>query len=715
MPRITFSKSQHQVITPQGGLDLQRSVMEMQAGQLLDCHNFELADPKGWRRVDGTEPFDGRIAPHKVIPQIFTATYSSNISEGSHVTVNGVRDAIVLYDYNTSSTEIYLMAADSTESLPLGAVTDGATTVCTTTEEKFSETLEEYEEERSRAVNIAISKITEVPGDSTEPVLACWAYRGNLYAFRKDSGSTSMSVYKSTITGWSKIEMLWTVEFDTGNAATESDIPVDGYTMQKTGGADPVIAYNVNKTNAAADMWTAGAAAGIVTMSDAASYPYSVGDNVEFVDSFGVVRATATITKDASQIILLPGNRFAFENAKFLVDSQQITGNLTEMRMYGVDGVNPAFQIDENDRLVQIVSNAPVDAPTHIFANQFQLFISVYDSWFVSPVGTPFGKWEGVAGADRFGMGDDIVGGVVSPGGVAISFARNSISIIYPPGEGSDYYAIKKFSDKYGAIEWSISDANYPVFLSDAGLSAITTSQAFGDFNTSVIDDPIKEMIISLKDDFVTSCTFRNKNEIRLFFEGGTYVRGKFNSSGLMGYTMGAYPVPVTFVSESVRSDRYLVDDTVEKDHVFFCSDDGYVRQMDVGQYFDGTPIQASIELPWNHMGYPGIKKRWYDIVFEIEAEGPGVSIGVRPDYKMYKPSLPQVKDVNIDIDPTGARWSEVNWSEFYWASNVGSNFYKVRLRGTSPGLGLIIASNGGPSFLIKSMVVRFSLRGEVR
>lgn len=709
---MAFSKTSHQVITPQGGLELQKSVLEMGAGQLLDCHNFELAYPKGWRRVDGNEPFDGRLSPHRVRPQIFTATHSNNLSAGTHVTVDGTRDAILVYDYSPTS-DLTLIAADSYDELPLGAVVDGVTPICTTTIETYTEDMDDYATLKADATAIAIAEITEVPGDPAVPPYACWSYRGNLYAFRKDTGATSMSVYKSTINGWVKIDMLYTVTFDTGN--TVVDIPIDGCIMRKVaGGADPVTAYNINKTNDAVDSWATGAAAGTITMSDAASYPYSIGDTVEFVQD-SVVQATATITSDATQIVLLPGVAFEFENYRFLRDSQGISGDLTEMRMYGVDGANPAFQIDENDRLVQIVSNAPVDIPTHVYANQFQLFLSVDDSWHVSPVGTPFGKWEGVGGADRFGVGDDIIGAVVSPGGVAISFSRNSINMVYPPQTATDYYTIKQFSQNYGAIEWSIQSATVPVFLSDAGLSAVTTSDAFGDFNTSTIDEPIKELIVSLKDSFVTSCTFRNKSEVRYFFEDNTYIRGKFDARGLVGYTMGAYNVPVTFVSESVRSDRYITNGTVEKDHVFFCSDDGYIRQMDVGRYFDGVDIQAYLELPWNHMGLPRVKKRWYDVIFEIEAEDTGVSIGVRPNYNMYAPTRPQVLQTDIDINASMARWSEVNWSEFYWASAVGSGMYKVRLRGVTPGLSFAIASTGGPSFTVRSMVVRFAGRGEVR
>jgi len=46
-----------------GGLDLITSPVEVTAGRIVDCYNYEVARVRGYRRMDGYEPFDGGPSP----------------------------------------------------------------------------------------------------------------------------------------------------------------------------------------------------------------------------------------------------------------------------------------------------------------------------------------------------------------------------------------------------------------------------------------------------------------------------------------------------------------------------------------------------------------------------------------------------------------------------------------------------------------------------
>lgn len=46
-----------------GGLNLQTAPQASPPGTLIDCQNYEVAWQRGYRRIDGYEPFDGGASP----------------------------------------------------------------------------------------------------------------------------------------------------------------------------------------------------------------------------------------------------------------------------------------------------------------------------------------------------------------------------------------------------------------------------------------------------------------------------------------------------------------------------------------------------------------------------------------------------------------------------------------------------------------------------
>lgn len=51
------------VVNLEGGLDFVSPKLSVEPGSLIDCYNFEVADRSGYKRIDGLEPFDGRLSP----------------------------------------------------------------------------------------------------------------------------------------------------------------------------------------------------------------------------------------------------------------------------------------------------------------------------------------------------------------------------------------------------------------------------------------------------------------------------------------------------------------------------------------------------------------------------------------------------------------------------------------------------------------------------
>ncbi|MCK4871059.1 MAG: hypothetical protein KAS93_08120 [Gammaproteobacteria bacterium] len=703
MLKINFSKTSHKVITPQGGLAEGKSLLAYPPGQMVDCLNFELIEPNSWRRPNGYERYDGQISPSQAeATALEITTGDTSAVVGDDITIDaGAGHAILLEDFTPANDHIALFAYTGTVPTNGSVLTKtvGGGSIGTCGDLYEIQTAEEAIAYKESATEQARLLITELPGE--DPPLAAWSYKGVLYAFRNVTGSASAKMYKATSTGWVEVDTPTQLWFDSGDAADITKIPVAGDTV--TNGTATGTIHRIQKTSSAADgpwVGSPGTAVGVLHLINITGGTFSNTDSLTFSST-----ATAIATADQAEIVIAPDGRYEFDNYNF-------TGAAEGLGVFGVDGANPAFAFD-GYYLSQIFTGLDDDTPEHLFLNNFQMFVSKEGSWMVSPIADPFQPWENIRGADEWGMGDKIVGAVVTPGGTVVSFARNSISIIYQNADGT--YSIKPYSSEFGAIEWSAQNSIAPLFISDKGLTLIGQSDRFGDFDFNSIDGDVKRLISDLKEYLHCTVTFRNKLEYRMFFEGGQVVRCKFTGGKIHGFTVDAYPIDVRRISESIRSDRYLTDTNVEKDHVFFCSDDGYIRQMDVGDSHDGEEIFSYMELPWNHMGAPRIKKKWYDVILEVEPEGNNIEIGVRPIYNMHDPLRSDVPDRYFALPLPEGKWSEVKWSEFFWAGAGTGGMYKVRLRGVSPGVGLAITSKGGGSYIIKSITTRFSPRGEVR
>lgn len=708
--KVSFSRTTATTIIPQGGLNTANSVLTLPPGAMVECFNFELANQHGWRRPEGHERYDGGPLPSRAEPLGFLADHLHDVEAGEMVDSDSGAICALLLDYRVDTPELWLYVVSGTVSTG-DVISHNSSAFCTITGEATAGSIDDFLEMKGHAVEIARSMITEIPGAGTP--LGVWNYKGDVYAFRNDADpATKKVMFKSSPTGWQEILFPFQLRFDTGTAPDIDQIPIVGDTV--TNGTATADIIGIQKLNSAGDgSWVVDVAipdraVGILHLGNITGGTFADTDTLTFTTNEGAGSATAVATAGQVQIVLAPDGRYEFENYNFI-------GGADGLRMYGVDGVNPGFEFDGTD-LIQFFTGLDDDTPEHIFIANYQAFVSKVGSWMISPIGSVHDMWEGIRGSAEWGMGDKIVGAVVTPGGTAISFARNSISIIYPTATG---YAIKPYSSDYGAMEWSMQNAVAPVFLSDAGLTMLTTTDRFGDFNLDTMDEPVKDTLAALKKHFITSCVFRNKGEYRMYFENGYCMRYHFDKTeGRNGFTIDSYPQTVRGCTASVRSDRYLSDkDIVEEDHVYFYTDvDGYIRRMDSGDSFDGEDIIAYFELPWNHLGAVRTKKRWFDVILEVEADSSGTpQIGVMPIYKMFDPHRTQVEDRKINLDLPEGRWSEVNWSEFYYSGSAEDGLYKVRLRGVTPGLGLVIASRGGGPFTVKSITARYAPRGEVR
>jgi hypothetical protein len=433
---------------------------------------------------------------------------------------------------------------------------------------------------------------------------------------------------------------------------------------------------------------------------------YAFRDNAGATECL-MYKSTATGWVLVVTPVLLPGGSYEFINHNF-------SGHAGTLTMFGCDGVNKGFKFD-GTTLTQITTGMTTDKPNHLAAHHNHLFFSfangsVQHSSITDPM-----TWTILTGASERSVGDDITGLLSVTGGVMMITCRDSLFVLY--GTSSADWVMKKISDNYGAIEGTIQNTIAPMWLSDAGISIFPTSDSFGDFDTETVTYPVMKIVKNYKDMVSSSVTFRNKNQYRLCFTNGDILTMSFIGKQIRGFTLMSYPIPVRCISASVRSDSYLSGVDTD-DHVFFGSDDGFVYQMDAGTSFDGVAMPIFFQLPPFYGKYPRNKKVFRTVELEVETEsGEQVTLYLKPDFTLFDVARAEGITQNITTETSSGSWNINNWNEFFWSSEDSDQYYSTEIRATGCGLSLTIGANSATNepFTIKTMIIRYGMRGEKR
>lgn len=600
-----LAKPRNRVITAQprekyyalrGGEDLISPPATVAPGLLSFSLNYECDTNGKYRRIDGYEAFDGHPKPSAASYWILDFTNgSAAMTQGDTVTGAGgatgtlIEQVLESGTYAGSDAAGYLVLSNVSgtfvddENLQVSAVTEAVADGTATERGIIDETVDAgYWQD---AIEYARDQIGAVPGSGS--ILGVWGYNGTVYAFRNNSGGTAAVMYKSSTAGWVACDLGRTVAFTSGGVyqVAENDTITGA-----TSGATAV----VKRIILTSGTWAGGDAAGTFVLYTQTGTFQSENLNV------GANLNVATIGANSAVVALTASGSYRFINHNFY-------GATDKFRMYGVDGVNKGFEWD-GTTFVQITTGMTTDKPTHVAAFKAHLFYGFAGgSLQASEPGDPYG-WSVVTGANEIGIGDDITGLMVAPGGVMAVFARNSTHIL--SGTGSTDWALSALDENTGAIEWTLQKLGSGIFLDDRGLTSLTTVQEYGDFATNNIVELMKPYLDSKMALAQSSVAVRAKNQYRLYFSDMYGLCVTFKNNKVVGATRLLYDkLPVCVVS---------CEDANGNEELYFGSTDGFVYQLDKGNSFNGEELTAVARTHFNHCGYPSNKKRFRRMIPEI-------------------------------------------------------------------------------------------------
>lgn len=641
-----------------GGLDLVTPQIALKPGMLFDCMNYEPEISGGYSRIDGFERFDGRTSPTSAAYWILMATITGTLAVGNTITglTSGATAKILLISGSTLIIGRLTGTFVVSEALQVAAVTQATTTSYAS---KYGEQSASNDADYCLlAADDRRADILVVPGSGQIRGVA--VYRDVVYAFRDNAAGTAGDMYKSTSSGWVKINFGVEVQF----TAATGQINVGDTVTQ--GAVSGVVMASLLRTGS----WTSGV--GTLVFASLTGGSFTAGA----LSVSGVSKATSSGASTA--ITRLPGGRVEYVNANF-------TGSTDTVKMYGCDGVNSAFEFD-GTTYIPIHTGMATDTPSHIMFHRSYLFLSFWGSVQYSSVNNPYG-WSVVTGAGEIAVGDKVTGilpqGASNSGSSLAIFTSGKTHILYGSSSIDFQLTTSKFEIGYLAYTMqSVSNNTYG--LTGRGIQSLLTTLTYGDFDYASISHLIQPLMTRMRGLESASVTLRTKDQYRLFFTDGTGVVMGITGDKPSGLLTIDYKRPVRCITSTTNASGQEV--------TYFGSDDGYIYQDNIGTSFDGAVIESWIRPAFNHSKSPRQRKRYRRAVFEVKPYGYS-QINIGYDLGYANPDVIAPTGISNTQILGGGFWGQFTWDQFTWDAKIFSDV-SMSLTGTEKNISFFFYSS---------------------
>lgn len=659
-------KIQQEFYPLKGGLDQLTPAIEVQSGYLFDAQNYETEISGGYRRIDGYERYDGRTDnPSSAFYYQATIAQTGTIAVGNVIVGNtsGVSATVLAVVGSTLmlSSKNYSGNHVAGELLKISSVTV-ATLVTTPTaiSEPDASNDADY---MLLAANDYRTYIQPITGSG--PIRGVWVYRDVTYAFRDNAAGTAGNMWKATAAGWVQVTFGSQFTFGSGLVA-----PVVGQTIKgATSGATGVVTAVLLRTGA----WGSAGVGSIVYTVTAGTFA-----NGELIKDATLTTTYCTATSAGAAITRAAGGSMEFVNANF-------TGSTDTQKMYGVDGVNPAFEFDGTN-YVQIYTGMAAETPAHIIFHKFYLFLAFRGSVQISALGNPY-AWTVVLGSAEIGVGETITGFTPQGGNQAGSslaiFTANRVYILYGSST-ADFKLVNSIYDIgfYASTMQPVSNTTYG--LTPRGIQSLITTLTYGDFDFAAVSHKVTTLLNSKRGLYTTSNSSRLKDQYRVYFSDGTGLVMGLDGDQVNGFLLINYGKPVRSIVTAQLTNGQEV--------TYFGSDDGYVYRDNIGTSFDGNPIESWIRPVFNHSKSPRIRKRYRRAVFEVKTTGFS-KVNVGYDLGYGNPDVLQPDTFTNNNVLAGGYWDQFTWDQFSWDGKA-VNDISLSLTGTEKNISFLFYSN---------------------
>jgi hypothetical protein len=657
---IQFPKIDQKHYALAGGLDQMTPAIAVQPGRATGAQNYEPEISGGYRRIDGYERFDGHASPSSasywLLPAAhITATVGMTVS-GSLSGASGRVLAVL-----SGALVLGRVTGDFLVSESLAA---GRGSVTGLAHQNGAVLPSDHADYLLLAANDLRTDIGKVPGSG--PLRGVWVYNDAVYAFRDSADGSQGLIHKATPTGWVQIALGWEVQFSGATGQIRAGDTIADAASSPTATATVIIP--VLRTGS----WTASGAGTLIVSEPTAAFASGAGLFVA-----GTPKATAFA--GSSAITRAPGGMVECVNYNF-------TGSTATTKIYGADGVNPAFEFD-GTHYVPIRTGMAQDTPSHVIGHKFYLFLSFLGSVQLSGIGNPY-AWTTVLGAQEIAVGQPVTGFMPAAG----SAVGDSALAIFTRGQAHILYGASSASFKLVTSKWDMGFAAHTAQavsndiygLTARGLQAFTTTLDYGDFDYASISHQIQPLMTAKRGMETVSTTLHAKNQYRLYFSDGTGIVVGLTGQKVSGILPLDYGRAVRCICTAELSSGQEV--------CYFGSDDGYVYRDGTGTSFDGAPIEAWMRLHFNALSSPMTRKRMRRAVLEVLIESYS-EVNFSYDLGYGSPAVqPSAPIADQKLAGAGGYWDSFTWDRFNWDAQAVLT-PSITLEGTEKNISFIFYS----------------------
>ena len=727
----------------QGGLDLVTPAISIKPGCVIDSSNYEPDIAGKYRRIDGYERFDGRASPSSasywIVPSISPAVALGNTITGNTSGATGV-----VLEINTGSLvcgrvtgtfvngEVIKVGGVPVGSLSGNVLANGATT------------LADHADDRLLAANDLRALIQKVPGSGA--IRGVWVYNDTVYAFRDNAGATAGDMYKATAGGWVQVTFGKELKFVPRSGTVTMTIASPGVMTFNAHGAANGTPVSFGTTGALPTGITAGTTYYVVaTAANTFEVAATVGGaaintsgsqsgaHTATFQGFGTVAAGNTITgvtSTATAVVVTPllmtgswttlpvgsmvftsgtgtfssgealtvgGQLFAQANGasatitrlpggQMEFDNHSFVGTTGTKKMYGCDGVNPAFEFD-GTTYVPIHTGMTTDTPNHLKCHdKGHLFLAFQASVQYSGIGNPY-AWTIVLGAGEFNTSDPVSCFLTQGGtsaGPAFAIMTAGKTFIMYGSSNADFHLIPSIVDIGFSAFTGQQVSNDAFGLTARGIQTLITTLTYGDFDYESVSHMIQPLMTRLKGLETCSTTLKTKNQYRIYFSDHTALVIGLTGNTVSGLMALDYGRAVRCICTATLSTGAEV--------TYFGSDDGYIYQDNVGTSQDGAAIEAWCRLPFNNNKSPMVRKRFLRAVLEVSIDSYS-QVNISYDLGYGSPGVQPSDAINTSLTGAGGYWNQFIWDQFNWDSQIVNNPI-ISIDGTEKNISFLFYSN---------------------
>lgn len=746
-----------------GGLDQVTPPIQLQNGMLRYASNVEIGTRGGYARCAGYERFSGQARPSDASYAILSLAMTGTVVVGDVISNAAATKTGKVIAIATDNSYVVITQVVGTfaagETLKVGATTVGTASGPQMNGGASTPALNAAY--TALAANVYRALIGPVPGSG--PVLGVHLYNGHVYAFRNNAGGTAAVMHVDSPAGWTPVALGRELGFAQRSAVVTISIAAPGVVTWNahglaagqritfsTTGAVPtglttgvnyyVLAPTANTFNVAATpggtaITTSGTQSGVhtaylmvdeiddgVTVTGKTSGAVAVAQRVvlttgiwagapsgsfvftsvtgAFVSGEGlsITGGAGNIVLNASTvdvpITLAPGGRYEFVNWNFY-------GQASTIRMYGASGTHRAFEFDGTVFAPFSIPGTD-DKPVHIEVHKNALFLSIRSSVFNSAPGGPF-NFQAQLGGSEFACGEDVnvmlsMAGSEAGGSLMIR-TKNRTKVLY--GNDSDDFNLIDYEKEAGAEKYTTQPIAGILSYDTYGITSLATTQRFGNFQSALISELIQPYLNDKVGMARASCIVRQKNQYRVFFTNGEAVFVTYSASKLLGMTTISYQHDVACITS--------LEGAGGREEIYFGSSDGYVRQAEIGTSFDGSPINWSMDLAFNHFGGPRQLKRFRKAVMEVTGSGYS-EFAFSSSLAYGSEEFDQTPDITVGTSTDSTNWDRFQWDHFYWDGRSLSPT-EADLTGTAENISLLYSgsSDAFTPFTINSVILHFT------